>query len=624
MKKIRVVLFVLGAFFICCGFKGCFTTDSSNQGFTIETTDKLVAYPGAPDGLSIPSPHNFVAGDFVQGDQFTKGSVTGYTGGTNTNGEYYVNDAKAEAWWDHAVYFYTCVGEPQPGVITEGPGHYSVQNVMMYNQSKFTWECQIPPSSLPQASTRFSLQDNTPSTLTLYASGNTLTSSDGMPLLYVYGQTPGDQPSLINSVTALSVSPDGTSATFPFPHKSDGSSLEPSVYGLALVNSSAANGLSHVGTNFLSMGTHSSFVSPFGVAAGSEQWITTTSITQDPYNDGTCAGQNQTTTTSGSNNYPIVTLYSQNALSIDGYNISVGSNPTAVVIYAWINSDDYEPNGPCAYTDTISSQPSKALVSNSGSNTLSVIDLLYDVVSSTVQVGHNPTAIAVASDGSAAYVTNTGDGTVSRVDLSSLTQTSNVAVGPQPQAIDIASDGTIWVAGAGYLAHLNSNMQMLGNYGTNGDVITSVKYNPSSNEIVATAADSSGNLYIHEVNATSTINSGQYSLNASRLVSTLPRIHGGGGGMSAQFAYAMVSQDAQNPLQTAAAALNGAMTRDGWLTISATTYGFIVTDTVNHVEMMSGSTPGAVTSIAIDPNEQVAYLAVPDSNEVIKVILPTN
>lgn len=58
------------------------------------------------------------------------------------------------------------------------------------------------------------------------------------------------------------------------------------------------------------------------------------------------------------------------------------------------------------------------------------------------------------------------------------------------------------------------------------------------------------------------------------------------------------------------------------LSISATPTGFIVTELTTGQPFISGTTPGPVRSIAVDPDYGFVYLTVPDDNAVITVPLP--
>jgi hypothetical protein len=56
--------------------------------------------------------------------------------------------------------------------------------------------------------------------------------------------------------------------------------------------------------------------------------------------------------------------------------------------------------------------------------------------------------------------------------------------------------------------------------------------------------------------------------------------------------------------------------------LSATPTGFAVTDLNTHTILMQIATPAPVTGIAVDTSLQIAYVTVPDANELLTVPLP--
>lgn len=108
----------------------------------------------------------------------------------------------------------------------------------------------------------------------------------------------------------------------------------------------------------------------------------------------------------------------------------------------------------------------KALVANFGTffdadNTVVVIDTASDQVVATITVGKRPFAIAITPDSRRAYVANSADNTISVIDLSANTVTTIDAAanytGVEPVAIVITSDGKrAFVANRG-----SNNLSML-------------------------------------------------------------------------------------------------------------------------------------------------------------------
>jgi YVTN family beta-propeller protein len=310
--------------------------------------------------------------------------------------------------------------------------------------------CFIPPSSINPSSTRFALIGSFPGSITLGGSAPFLTKF-GMPLLYIYDQNAN----LVATETATSVSSDETQATFPFP-----SNLTQSGYELVPQNQiNESPGLAPAGVNLLSIASSQTIAgNPFGVAALDTTTTDQSSSTQDPYGDGTCAGQSSYSSNTYTNSYPVVTQYSLNSVNNGGATIPVGPNPTAIALYGSSQDyDRYESVGQCGWRDEdITTQMSRAVVANSGGNTVSILDIVNNVTLSTITVGNQPVALAVSSDGSTAYVANYTDSTVTRVNLTTGTATATVAVGGQPTSVSLTSAGTLWVGGVGFLAEVNT------------------------------------------------------------------------------------------------------------------------------------------------------------------------
>lgn len=80
------------------------------------------------------------------------------------------------------------------------------------------------------------------------------------------------------------------------------------------------------------------------------------------------------------------------------------------------------------------------LVTNAGSDTVSVIDLNSRIVSRTVKVGHGPWGIAVDTGNNRALVANMQSGTISAIDLSTFAVTEiSLPAGTRPYDIAISS-----------------------------------------------------------------------------------------------------------------------------------------------------------------------------------------
>lgn len=90
----------------------------------------------------------------------------------------------------------------------------------------------------------------------------------------------------------------------------------------------------------------------------------------------------------------------------------------------------------------------KAYVTNSGSNSVSVVDLVTLTTVNTIQVGEYPLMIDIDPEGKRAYVTNHGSRTVSVIDLTSYDpinhpeyDVSTINVGINPYGVAVSPDG---------------------------------------------------------------------------------------------------------------------------------------------------------------------------------------
>jgi YVTN family beta-propeller protein len=91
-----------------------------------------------------------------------------------------------------------------------------------------------------------------------------------------------------------------------------------------------------------------------------------------------------------------------------------------------------------------------AYVSNGGANTVSVLDLVYLRPDRTLQVGNDPSGMAVNPSRNEVYVVNTGSGTVSVIDANRNAVAATIGVHKQPYAISVDAAGRrAFVANAG-------------------------------------------------------------------------------------------------------------------------------------------------------------------------------
>ncbi|WP_438309488.1 IPT/TIG domain-containing protein [Streptomyces sp. HUAS TT3] len=108
------------------------------------------------------------------------------------------------------------------------------------------------------------------------------------------------------------------------------------------------------------------------------------------------------------------------------------------------------PVGPAPHSAAMRPDGLRAYVTNSGSNTLSVIDTAADVVATTIAVGAGPWAAAVTPDGRYLYVTMPGSGTVAVVSTATDTLVTTISGLNAPRGLAVTPDGThLYVANSG-------------------------------------------------------------------------------------------------------------------------------------------------------------------------------
>ncbi|HEY7430511.1 MAG TPA: alkaline phosphatase family protein [Streptosporangiaceae bacterium] len=108
------------------------------------------------------------------------------------------------------------------------------------------------------------------------------------------------------------------------------------------------------------------------------------------------------------------------------------------------------PGPPAGSAGPAAARHRTAFVVNSGSNTVTPVDLVTRRKGAPIRVGRDPEAIAVTPDGGTAYVANAGSGTVTPIDTATRRAGAPIPVGKNPKAIAITPDGrTAYVANDG-------------------------------------------------------------------------------------------------------------------------------------------------------------------------------
>lgn len=93
-----------------------------------------------------------------------------------------------------------------------------------------------------------------------------------------------------------------------------------------------------------------------------------------------------------------------------------------------------------------------AYITNSGSGTVTILDVVNVRIDRELQVGQNPVAVAASPTRNEVYVVNSGSGTVSVIDTEHNTVAATIPVKRQPVSIDLDSTGNL-----AYVANSGSN-----------------------------------------------------------------------------------------------------------------------------------------------------------------------
>ena len=93
------------------------------------------------------------------------------------------------------------------------------------------------------------------------------------------------------------------------------------------------------------------------------------------------------------------------------------------------------------YGVSVTPDGSKVYIANYGDNTVSVINTSNNSVSAPILVGNNPTGICVTPDGGKVYVVNQSDNTVSVISTTSNTVVATIIVGVNPYGVCVSPNG---------------------------------------------------------------------------------------------------------------------------------------------------------------------------------------
>ncbi len=123
------------------------------------------------------------------------------------------------------------------------------------------------------------------------------------------------------------------------------------------------------------------------------------------------------------------------------YVSNTGGNTVSVLDLVFLRADRTLQVGTGPGALAINPAKNEVYAANAGSSSLTVIDTDRNVVSWTIAVGRQPSSIAVEGNGQRAFVANFGSNSISVVDLEKRRVTLTVAAGEQPALLRLAPDG---------------------------------------------------------------------------------------------------------------------------------------------------------------------------------------
>lgn len=587
MRAVNAVLLAL-CVLVCAAPNNCGVAPQPGTpagGFPVTTQTWLQDSVGNTIAES-PTPGIAVSGVWLSDGTGAAGSVKNFNVTTDANGNASVNDGRVNANWSTSVNWY-----PPCGDIT-------FQSAYVYTDPiiGIPWVCYVPVDTASEnASTHFILPGAVPSTITSYGDFST---AYGEPQLRVY--VGGGAPGFVSSVSASSVVP-GSSATFTFPTQSNGSPLAEGFYSLVNTNVASGGALVFVDPSYLAVGGSTTLSSAFGVDAADTSTTVETCVVVEGRTYCSYSGPTYAPTA-------IFTQYYSNQVSYAGKTIPVGTEPVAARLYGsylTTKTSGYPPT--TIYTRTTS--PANAIVVNSGSSSVSVVNLQSLTDTKNISVGSQPMAVTLNSAATYAYVPSYDAGTLSEINLSTQAVSRTLSITPGLLSVAMDPSGSyVWVGGNNYLYKVNLSTFSVASSVPVSGTVTSLAASSAQNELVYTlvqnCCSASSTYAANEMLLSNLSTPGTYAHAAATPFAPYT--------MNGTLPSAAVLPQASSVVSSRFSNGMGA---------SATPTGFVIYDLITHQQIMTGTTTTPVRGIASDPDSMFAYFTLPDSNQYISVPL---
>ena len=477
----------------------------------------------------------------------------------------------------------------------------------------------VASCALGATNATFFLTSALPATLTVQAPG--FTTAGGMPQLSVFSYSQG----LVSSILATSVVPDGSSAIFNFPKNTNGSALPQGEYGYIVYNQTSPGAFQELSGNFFSIGSlDTSHAAPLGIDAGA---VTTSGnecvklITGLHSFEWECDPFGPDTTVT-----PLFTQLNAGTACF-GACVPVGSQPTAIKGYR--NASIFQTTRSLTGTstshgETTTQQFTRAIVTNFGSNTVSILGLspAGNSVLNTLAVGGQPATVVIGPNESSAYVANYGSASISVVNLTTPAISAAITVGSNPSALAMDPSGTaLWVGGNNYISKIDlGTLQSVANFTVNGQV-TSLTISVGQNAFVYTTM---GTSFTPAATANFSIQHASLSTGtfmATDFVYSAPISSFTQGSFQAQYFAAGSTTSSAPPAWLAAQGASVSADFGNRYMVTGTPTGFVVVDLQTNTTVLQSATASPIRGIATDAAQGIIYLTAPDSNSLYMVPL---
>jgi len=590
-KRIFSVSALLAMCFFCCGFSGgflgCFGSHTLLSMHVQDTQYRDGILVGAQ-----PRPAQQVSGLWNYDLTSPTGSVKSFGFDpyvfTDMSGRYDVTNARLNANWTLQGQFNPPCYQTYPTETVVYQLTVSADVTTAHHDASF--ECATETEDAAYVSPGFLLSTAMPSAITVQASAQPVSTGSGSPTLYVYNRT-GDTATTLTASSFTSAN-----ATFPATALK---SLAADMYGVAMVNVGSSAGLNFLGHGWMSIGQDDqTYPAAFGVDAIHFAEAGTICYSLTGPKSSRCSSVNTVL------NYPIATLYNAGQIKANGGTTAVGTHPTVIRVYNVKTTTRTDSFGGVLHI----TEPQNALVVNTGSNSVSIINLAAGTVTATIAVGSQPVDARISADNSTAYVVNYESGTISKINLSTNTVSATANIGSNPTALDLNASGSPVVGGNGYIVTLNpSSLAVQSTQQVSGSVIA-LAVSQAQNQVVTSTTSGSG--------------TGQTAALATRSIPTNAQLLSSNSGTTQPYLQSSISSSLAYPSQLGTGILVSPVLNNS-LAAVATPTGFVITDLETNAIMLTGTTPHAVRGMAIDVTNGYFYFTMPDSNSVVTVPIPT-